>query len=110
MLLSYSFLVFSIFSSWVGASTADHGVAEPRAGKPNIVFILTDDQDKHLDSMDYMKSVQKHLVAEGTSFERHYCTVALCCPSRVNLLTGRLAHNTKVTDLRLPFGKHASES
>ena len=78
---------------------------KPSAGKPNVVFILTDDQDKHLDSLEHMQAVKKHLIEEGTTFERHYCTVALCCPSRVNLLTGKLAHNTNVTDLRMPFGK-----
>ena len=103
-MLLQSLFTFTVLSSWVSAH-ALNGDVKPRAGKPNIVFILTDDQDKQLDSMDYMQSVQKHLIQQGTSYEHHYCTVALCCPSRVNLLTGRLAHNTNVTDLRLPFGE-----
>ncbi len=74
------------------------------ATKPNIVFILTDDQDKHMDSLSYMKSVQKNLVQGGTSYEKHYCTTALCCPSRVSILTGKLAHNTNVTTLGPPYG------
>ena len=82
-----------------------HAVNNARAGKPNVVFILTDDQDKQMDSLEYMQAVKKLLVEQGISYERHYCTVALCCPSRVNLLTGKMAHNTNVTDLRLPFGE-----
>ncbi|EME40308.1 hypothetical protein DOTSEDRAFT_66113 [Dothistroma septosporum NZE10] len=69
-----------------------------------MVFILTDDQDLHMDSLSYMPFLKKHLVDEGTSFSRHYCTVALCCPSRVSLWTGKAAHNTNVTDVNPPYG------
>lgn len=75
--------------------------------RPNIVFILTDDQDVHMHSLEYMPLVQKHLMYEGTTFTRHYCTTALCCPARVSLLTGMLAHNTNVTDIFPPFGEYA---
>lgn len=81
------------------------GAQNRRATKPNVVFILTDDQDNQEDSLRYMQTVKSELMEKGTVFDRHYCTVALCCPSRVNLLTGRMAHNTKVTDLKLPFGE-----
>ena len=70
--------------------------------QPNVIFILTDDQDLHMDSLNYMQYVQKHLISEGTFFRRHFCTVAVCCPSRVNIWTGKAAHNTNVTDLWLP--------
>lgn len=66
-----------------------------QAEKPNIVFIFTDDQDYQLNSLDYMPNVQKHLVEKGTTFRNHYATVSLCCPSRVSLLRGQYAHNTK---------------
>jgi arylsulfatase A-like enzyme len=72
--------------------------------RPNIVFILTDDQDLRLDSLDYMPFVRRHLIEQGTFYKHHYCTVALCCPSRVSLLTGRAAHNTNVTDVKPPYG------
>ncbi|KAL8788408.1 MAG: hypothetical protein Q9195_007287 [Heterodermia aff. obscurata] len=72
--------------------------------QPNIVFFLTDDQDAHLDSLAYQPAVHRHLINEGLSFRRHFCTVALCCPSRVNLWTGKAAHNTNVTDVRPPYG------
>ncbi|QIX01991.1 hypothetical protein AMS68_007508 [Peltaster fructicola] len=72
--------------------------------QPNIVFILTDDQDVEMNSLDYMPLLHKYVINEGTLFDRHYCTVAICCPSRVNLWTGRAAHNTNVTDLFPPYG------
>ncbi|RVD87897.1 uncharacterized protein DFL_002100 [Arthrobotrys flagrans] len=74
------------------------------AQKPNIIFILTDDQDIEMNSLDYMPFVQKHLLDKGTLFRNHFVTTALCCPSRVSLWTGRHAHNTNVTDINPPYG------
>ncbi|KAL2018715.1 hypothetical protein VTK56DRAFT_421 [Thermocarpiscus australiensis] len=73
--------------------------------KPNIVFILTDDQDLHLQSLDYLPLIKKNLIDKGTLYKRHYCTTAICCPARVSLWTGKLAHNTNVTDVSPPYGK-----
>jgi hypothetical protein len=39
-----------------------------------------------------------HMAKKGTTFANHFVTTALCCPSRVSLLTGRQAHGlTSVT-------------
>jgi N-acetylglucosamine-6-sulfatase len=76
--------------------------------QPNIVFIFTDDQDVHLNSLDYMPLLKQHLTDQGTSFPNHYCTVSLCCPSRASLWTGKAAHNTNVTDLAPPYGLFSS--
>lgn len=73
--------------------------------RPNIVFILTDDQDLELNSLQYMPLLQKYIVSQGTSYERHYCSTAICCPSRVTLWTGKNAHNTNVTDVFPPYGE-----
>lgn len=82
--------------------------AAPASGAsppPNIVVILTDDQDLQLDSMDYMQGVKTHLTDQGMWFNHHFATVSLCCPSRVNMWTGKAAHNTNVTDLAPPYGR-----
>lgn len=76
--------------------------------KPNIVVILTDDQDLLLGSMDYMPLVKKHLTDQGMYFNHHYATVALCCPSRASMWTGKAAHNTNITDLHPPYGMERS--
>jgi hypothetical protein len=73
--------------------------------RPNIVFILTDDQDVHLDSLKFMPFVQKHLLSQGTYYSKHYCTTAVCCPSRATLWTGKAAHNTNITDVNPPYGE-----
>lgn len=73
--------------------------------QPNIVFTLTDDQDLHLQSLDYLPLIKKCLADEGTTYKHHYCTTAICCPARVSLWTGKQAHNTNVTDVSPPYGK-----
>lgn len=74
-------------------------------GRPNIVLVLTDDQDLHMQSIDFMPLLKKHVIDQGTFFKRHYCTTAICCPSRVTLWTGKNAHNTNVTDVAPPYGQ-----
>lgn len=85
---------------------ADSWGPGPSGKRPNIVFVLTDDQDLHMQSLDYLPLIKKHLINEGTLYKRHYCTTAICCPARVSLLTGRLAHNTNVTDVNPPYGQY----
>ncbi|TLD08896.1 uncharacterized protein PgNI_07143 [Pyricularia grisea] len=72
--------------------------------RPNVVFILTDDQDLHMDSLEYMPLLKKHMRDRGTEYKRHFTTTAICCPSRVTIWTGKAAHNTNVTDLAAPYG------
>lgn len=59
-----------------------------RANQPNIVIILVDDQDLHLDSLAHMPVLQKELIGEGTFFTKHYGHVSQCCPARTTLWTG----------------------
>lgn len=75
-------------------------------GRPNLVVILTDDQDVQLGSLNYMPLLKKHITDQGTIFKKHYCSTAICCPSRVTLWTGRNAHNTNVTDVFPPYGMY----
>ncbi|KAM0324601.1 hypothetical protein ACHAQA_007989 [Verticillium albo-atrum] len=43
--------------------------------RPNILFILTDDQDLHMESVAHMPHLTELIVKEGTSYTQHYCTV-----------------------------------
>jgi N-acetylglucosamine-6-sulfatase len=92
---STSFLLILILSI-IHTALAEDAAQQPlfvglSKTRPNILFILTDDQDLHMDSLSYMPFVKEHLIDRGTSFQRHYCTVALCCPSRVSMWTGKAA-------------------
>ena len=79
--------------------------AQTGSTKPNIVVILTDDQDFQLNSMNYMPVVKRYLSDKGMYFNHHFATISLCCPSRTNMWTGKAAHNTNVTDLAPPYGE-----
>lgn len=101
----FSFL--SIVCNFVATGEYSQDVLGPAgspSSRPNVVFILSDDQDLHMESLSYMPRLQQHLIQEGTFYRRHFCTVALCCPSRVSLWTGKAAHNTNVTDVNPPYG------
>lgn len=66
----------------------------PGPGKANVVLFLTDDQDKHLGSLDAMNMTKKFFMNGGTYFTNYFVTTSVCCPSRTSLLSGRWAHNT----------------
>ncbi|KAI0514728.1 arylsulfatase [Xylaria bambusicola] len=65
---------------------------------------MTDDQDLHLGSLDYQPILKRELIEKGTTFSRHYVTVAKCCPSRASLLRGMAGHNTNITEVNAPGG------
>ncbi|HEX3529591.1 MAG TPA: sulfatase-like hydrolase/transferase [Thermoanaerobaculia bacterium] len=75
--------------------------------KPNIIFIVTDDQDLLLDSLKYMPRVHDLLANQGTTFSHAFVPLSLCCPSRTSILTGRYTHNTQVYTNSLPDGGFA---
>lgn len=84
-----------------GSGSIDKSAKETQ---PNIVFVISDDQDLALGSTEYMPRIRRHLQDKGTLFRNHFVTTALCCPSRVSLWTGRQAHNTNVTSVKPPYG------
>lgn len=63
------------------------------AGRPNIVFVLTDDLAWNL--VQYMPHVLK-MQKEGVAFINYFVTDSLCCPSRSSIFTGRFPHDTGV--------------
>lgn len=71
--------------------------------KPNIIFILTDDQRYDaigcLGNPPWLKTPNMdRLVKEGLLFRNAFCTDSLCAPSRSSFLTGKYAQKTGVID------------
>lgn len=92
----------------LGATTVlscggDDGASDTVAGsRPNIVFILTDDQT--YESLRVMAQTQALLADQGTTFSNAIISYPLCCPSRATLLTGQYAHNHGVLENVPPNG------
>lgn len=62
--------------------------------KPNIVLIVTDDQDVTMKGLQPMVAAKKLIADLGMDFKYAYATTPICCPSRASILTGRYLHNT----------------
>ncbi|KAJ3542734.1 hypothetical protein NM208_g3937 [Fusarium decemcellulare] len=88
------------------ASSALCSNAKGHSKLPNIVFLLTDDQDERLSSTKHQPVLNKEIIDKGTYFRNHHVTTAVCCPSRATLLKGQLAHNTNITHVRSPGGDY----
>ncbi|HEV2862848.1 MAG TPA: sulfatase [Pyrinomonadaceae bacterium] len=73
-----------------------------RARRPDIIFIITDDQ--RWDSLGatghpFAKTPNiDRLAREGALFRNFFTTTPLCSPSRASFLTGRYAHSHLVTN------------
>ncbi|MCP2338698.1 sulfatase family protein [Actinomadura rupiterrae] len=63
-------------------------------GRPNIVFILTDDLNEDVFAKD--DGLQSLLTSQGTTFTKQFVELSLCCPSRTSTLRGQCAHNTGI--------------
>jgi arylsulfatase A-like enzyme len=76
--------------------------AQPPASRPNIVFVLTDDEDLGIHAA--MPKVKALIEDQGVVFENFFVTYPLCCPSRVSILRGQYPHNTLVLGNLPPAG------
>ncbi len=73
------------------------GAAPVRAARrPNVLFILTDDQRWDCLSLNPQSTLATpcidRLGHEGIYFPNHFCTTSLCSPSRASILSGLYAH------------------
>ena len=64
--------------------------AQAQRQRPNIVVIMTDDQETS--SLLHMPKLHRLIAEEGITFNS-FVNLPLCAPSRASFLTGQAAHN-----------------
>ena len=74
--------------------------ASPLPTRPNILFLITDQQTSGALSCAGNPHVKTpnldRLAARGMRFVKSYCTYPLCCPSRASLFTSRTPHALRI--------------
>ncbi|KAH8418996.1 hypothetical protein KR222_011869, partial [Zaprionus bogoriensis] len=74
------------------------------AKSPNILLVLSDDQDVELHGLYPLQQTLKMFLRHGTQFTNAFSSTPLCCPSRASLLTGQYAHNHRTLNNSLSGG------
>jgi arylsulfatase A-like enzyme len=87
----------------------------PKAMRPNVIFVLTDDQ--RFDSLGCMGNTivkTPHidgLAKNGVLFANMFCTTSICAVSRANFITGQYARRHGIHGFRTPLtAKQFAES
>jgi arylsulfatase A-like enzyme len=80
---------FTAVLQWEGGGPTTT-TTQPPTGRPNIVYVTTDDQRPEL---SYLQQITNRLAARGTTYTRAYVTTPACCPSRASFMSGQYVHN-----------------
>ncbi len=90
-------------------------------GRPNILFIMTDQHNPHIAGFAGDKHARTQaldsLAAKSTKFNAAYCQSPLCVPSRLSMLSGKYAHecsawdnSSRLSEGHHTFARHLSEN
>lgn len=77
-----------------------------RAQRRNVLFISTDDMNNDLGCYGHPLVRSPHIdrmAEEGVRFDRAYCQLPLCSPSRTSLMTGLAPDATRIYELQTHF-------
>jgi arylsulfatase A-like enzyme len=90
--------MLTLMRTWI-----DRIVPSPQPARPNILFILTDDQrwdttdgTHGIGGADVMPRTRAELGGSGVELTNAFMTTPLCCPARASILKGSYAHRTGV--------------
>ena len=65
--------------------------------QPNMILLLTDDQDLMLGGNEPMPYTRNLISTGGARLNNFFVNTPVCCPSRATILTGKYAHNWHTT-------------
>jgi arylsulfatase len=81
------------------ATTDDTTDEAPYKDRPNILILCMDQWDTHMQVPQEVRfPAMERLEAQGVTFDRQYCTVPICTPSRAAMWTGVHAKQTGLWD------------
>ncbi len=86
----------------LGADASLGQTKERAPERPNILFVLTDDQMPGTENR--MPALKRNVIDQGVKFTNMTSTFPLCCPGRATLQRGQYAHNTKIYGNSPPAG------
>ncbi|XP_030387097.1 N-acetylglucosamine-6-sulfatase-like [Scaptodrosophila lebanonensis] len=75
---------------------------------PNILLLLSDDQDVELHGMFPLQRTRELFASSGAQLHNVYTPTPLCCPSRASVLTGQYAHNHRTLNNSYSGGCYGS--
>lgn len=79
--------------------TSSGKASTDRMSRPNILVLCMDQWQTHMQVPDVVQlPAMRRLEAQGVSFDRQYCTVPICTPSRATMWTGVHAKHTGLWD------------
>jgi N-acetylglucosamine-6-sulfatase len=93
-------LAFVVLGVMLACGVTLVGMEAEGQTKPNIIFVLTDDQIPG--SENAMPNLKSDVTSKGIKFTN--ITFPLCCPGRATIQRGQYAHNTKIYGNSLPLG------
>ena len=102
MMCGTIYLAAALFMASVAAFGARDAVAQETTARPNIVLILSDDEDVALH--EFMPKTRALLHEQGITFDNAFVSYSFCGPSRASILRGQYAHNTQIMGNEPPWG------
>jgi arylsulfatase A-like enzyme len=92
------FLLFLVFPLFANGEPKPAEKPEPAEERPNIIFLMADDQNTYsmgcYGNEDVQTPNMDRLAGDGMIFDRHYVTTAICMGSRANVFTGMYEYKT----------------
>lgn len=85
-----------------GPEEGVQGVSAQTPERPNIIFVLTDDQFPGTENE--MPALKENVTSQGVKFTNMVSTFPLCCPGRATIQRGQYSHNTGIYGNSLPQG------